>query len=91
LPALPSIPDLATTPVAAPVVAPPAEVGAASVAAPPVYRTPRAVQRAADISGGRRGGKLALAAAIGLGLIALTVELDRRKMRRAQIAAETGD
>ena len=92
-PSLPALPSLTETPplpaaVAAPPVA--SQVGAANLTAP-TYRTPRSVKRAAADLKGTRGGKLALAAAIGLGLIVLTVELDRRKMRHAQLVAETGD
>jgi hypothetical protein len=87
LPALPSLPEVAPFVDTAPAVAPVALPVQNGAAAPSVLRTPRQLQRAADVKGSR-GGKLALAAAIGLGLIVLTVELDRRKMRHAQRVAE---
>lgn len=90
LPAAPPLAEVAPIAITAPSPPPASQVGAATLAAP-TYRTPRTVRRAAADLKGSRGGKLALAAAIGLGLIALTVELDRRKMRRAQLVAETGD
>jgi hypothetical protein len=62
----------------------------AGSASGPFFRPARRALQPAVASEGTRGGKLALAAAIGLGLIALTVELDRRKMRSAQLAAEAG-
>jgi hypothetical protein len=87
-PAIPSLPDLVTPPVGAVAPSLPSLVGGA--VNPATLRPSRPLVRAAKIKG-TRGGALAVAAAIGLGLIALTVELDRRKMRSAQRAAEIGD
>jgi len=87
LPSIPSLPEVSPITVSAPDVGVSAPVQTGAAAAAPVLHPSRPLQRAAEVEGSR-GGKLALAAVIGLGLIALTVELDRRKMRQAQVAAE---
>jgi hypothetical protein len=61
---------------------------------PSVRRVQQIAPAAATLKKGTRGGALAAASAVGLGLIALMVELDRRKMRAAQrlaYAEVTGD